>query len=410
MSVVYINSYQFATTGPTLTTWDIGITTSDGNWSLRTASTCNYDVDWGDGQTDTNVSATGTFVQSHTYASSGSYTVKVTLNSGVFRPRFDYTTGSSNTEVVSLGATPTGWSFGTDLSQAFYTLSSLSSVSASMDTSAVTNYFFAWYGCANLASFPLLDTSGGTSFVGTWQGCTSLTSFPLITASSGTDFTATWQNCTGLTSFPLIDVSSGTNFSTTWRSCTSLTSFPLLDTSSGTNFASAWRNCSGLTSFPLLNVSSGTSFAGTWQDCTSLTSFPALNMSSATAVNSAWLNCTGLTSFSLLGTNSVTNFGFAWFGCSNLVNFPANFFDNWTATPGNNCFYYTWYGCTSLSATSVENILNSIATSGRSPSAAGTSATITIDYNASSGTPSISSAVSTLKSRGWIIVLNGVTQ
>lgn len=266
MSVVYINSYQFSAAAPALTTWDIGITTSDGNWSLRTESTCNYDVDWGDGQTDTNVSATGTFVKSHTYASSGSYTVKIKLNSGVFRPRFDYGTGSSNAEVVSLGATPPGWSFGTDLSQAFYALFSLSSVSANMDTSAVTTYYSTWLYCTNLASFPLLDTSGGTSF------------------------------------------------------------------------ASAWRNC------------------------------------------------------------------------TSLVSFPANFFDNWTATPGSNCFYYAWAGCTSLSATSVENILNSIATSGRSPSGSGSSVTITIDYNASSGTPSISSAVSTLKSRGWIIVLNGVTQ
>jgi len=362
MSVVYINSYQFSAAAPALTTWDIGITTTDGNWSLRTESTCNYDVDWGDGQTDTNVSATGTFVKSHTYASSGSYTVKVKLNSGVFRPRFDYGTGSSNAEVVSLGATPPGWSFGTDLSQAFYALFSLSSVSANMDTSAVTNYF------------------------------------------------TTWRDCTSLTSFPLLNTSSGTTFSSAWQNCTSLTSFPLLNTSSGTNFGSAWRKCSGLTSFPLIDVSSGTSFAGTWQDCTSLTSFPALNMSSATAVNSAWFSCTGLTSFPLLGTNRVTNFSFAWFGCSNLVNFPANFFDNWTATPGTNCFYYTWFGCTSLSATSVENILNSIATSGRSPSGSGSSVTITIDYNASSGTPNISSAVSTLKSRGWIIVLNGVTQ
>jgi hypothetical protein len=362
MSVVYINSYQFSAAAPALTTWDIGITTTDGNWSLRTESTCNYDVDWGDGQTDTNVSATGTFVQSHTYASSGSYTVKVTLNSGDFRPRFDYGTGSSNTEVVSIGATPPGWSFGSDLGFSFYATFSLSSVSSGLDASYVT------------------------------------------------DFSSTWRNCTSLTSFPLLDVSSGTNFGATWQDCTSLTSFPLLDTSSGTFFSSTWRNCSGLTSFPLLNVSNGTSFSAAWQNCSGLTSFPALNMSSATTVSTAWLNCTGLTSFPLLGTNSVTTFFYAWFGCSNLVNFPANFFDNWTATPGNNCFYYTWYGCTSLSATSVENILNSIATSGRSPSGPGTSSTITIDYNASSGTPSISSAVSTLKSRGWIIVLNGVTQ
>jgi len=338
MSVVYINSYQFSAAAPALTTWDIGITTTDGNWSLRTESTCNYDVDWGDGQTDTNVSATGTFVQSHTYASSGSYTVKVTLNSGDFRPRFDYGTGSSNTEVVSLGATPPGWSFGTNLSQAFYALFSLSSVSANMDTSAVTNYFSAW------------------------------------------------------------------------RDCTSLTSFPLINTSSGILFTAAWYGCNKLTSFPLINTSSGVNFSNAWQNCSALTSFPALNLSNATQLDFAWVNCSALTNFLVTSANKCTNFYIAWFGCSNLVNFPANFFDNWTATPGSNCFYYAWAGCTSLSATSVENILNSIATSGRSPFGPGTSSTITIDYNASSGTPSISSAVSTLKSRGWIIVLNGVTQ
>lgn len=336
MSVVYINSYQFAITGPT--TWDIGITTTDGNWSLRTGSTCNYDVDWGDGQTDTNVSATGTFVKSHTYASSGSYTVKVKLNSGVFWPRFDYTTGSSNTEVISLGATPPGWSFGTSLSSAFSTTSSLSSVSSSLDVSYVTNFLSAW------------------------------------------------------------------------RSCTSLTSFPLINTSSGVFFGSAWNGCNNLTSFPLINTSSGVNFTSAWQNCSALTSFPALNLSNATQLDFAWLGCSALTNFSVTSANKCTNFYVAWYNCSNLVNFPANFFDNWTATPGASCFYFAWSGCTSLSATSVENILNSIATSGRSPSGSGTSATITIDYNASSGTPSISSAVSTLKSRGWIIVLNGVTQ
>ena len=313
MSVVYINSYQFSAAAPALTTWDIGITTSDSNWSLRTVSTCNYDVDWGDGQTDTNVSASGFFAQSHTYASSGSYTVKIKLNSGSLKPRLDFEPNSSNIEVVSIGATPPGWSFGSDLSFSFYLMPSLSSVSSSLDVSYVTS------------------------------------------------------------------------------------------------FSSTWRNCTSLTSFPLLDVSSGTSFAGTWQGCSGLTSFPALNMSSATAVNAAWFSCTGLTSFPLLGANSATTFSFAWYGCTSLVSFPASFFDNWTATPGASCFYFAWSGCTSLSATSVENILNSIATSGRSAPSSGNKE-ITIDYNASSGTPSISSAVSTLKSRGWIIVLNGVTQ
>jgi hypothetical protein len=68
----------------------------------------------------------------------------------------------------------------------------------------------------------------------------------------------------------------------------------------------------------------------------------------------------------------------------------------------------TWLNCSSLTATSVENILNSIDTSGQS--APSSDVDITIDYNAASGTPNISTAVSNLKSRGWTITLNGVTQ
>jgi hypothetical protein len=67
-----------------------------------------------------------------------------------------------------------------------------------------------------------------------------------------------------------------------------------------------------------------------------------------------------------------------------------------------------WDNCTSLTATSVENILNSIDTSGQSAPASGVD--ITIDYDAGTGTPSVSTAVTNLKSRGWTITLNGVAQ
>jgi hypothetical protein len=151
-----------------------------------------------------------------------------------------------------------------------------------------------------------------------------------------------------------------TNFSNYWRSWSEITVFPLIDTSSGTNFSFAWLGCSGLTSFPLIDTSSGTNFSQSWRFCSSLTTF------------------------------------------------PANFFDNWTATPANNCFVNTWDACINLTATSVENILNSIDTSGRSAPASGVD--ITIDYNAGSGTPNVSTAVTNLKSRGWTITLNGVAQ
>jgi len=110
----------------------------------------------------------------------------------------------------------------------------------------------------------------------------------------------------------------------------------------------------------------------------------------------------------LIDVSSGTTFAYAWFSCSGLTSFPANFFDSWTGTPGNGCLANAWAGCTSLTATSVENILNSIDTSGQSAPASGPD--ITIDYNAASGTPNISTAVTNLKSRGWTITLNGVAQ
>jgi len=103
-----------------------------------------------------------------------------------------------------------------------------------------------------------------------------------------------------------------------------------------------------------------------------------------------------------------SDFNYAWYSCSGLTTFPANFFNSWTGTPANNCFAQAWRFCSSLTATSVENILNSIDTSGQSAPAIGPD--ITIDYNAASGTPNISTAVTNLKSRGWTITLNGVLQ
>jgi hypothetical protein len=162
----------------------------------------------------------------------------------------------------------------------------------------------------------------------------------------------------------LINTSSGISFGYAWRGCNSLTSFPLIDTSSGTNFGGAWYNCNSLTSFPLINTSSGTTFSGAWQLCSSLTDF------------------------------------------------PAGFFDSWAGTPVNQCFYLTWDGCSSLTATSVDNILVSIAASGVSaPSGTGTNdKKITIDYDGTTLLGTTATAIATLQSRNWAIYLNNVLQ
>ena len=321
-------------------------------------------------------------------------------------------------------------SSGTNFYSAWQSCSSLTSFPL-IDTSSGTNFQNAWYNCNSLTSFPAIDTSSGTNFTATWEYCSGLTSFPLINTASGDRFTQTWSGCSSLTSFPSIDTSSATITARTWRYCSSLTSFPLLDLSNSTNFEQCWNGCTGLTSFPLIDTSSGTNFAYAWQDNNSLTSFPSIDTSSATTFDHSWYNCSSLTSFPLLDTSSGTNFyqtwrgcsftsfpsintsagtnfGYAWYGNNSLTTFPANFFDSWTGTPVNNCFLNAWLGCNSLTATSVENILNSIDTSGQSAPASGVD--ITIDYDTGTGTPSISTAVTNLKSRGWTITLNGVAQ
>jgi len=388
------------------------VTPGVNTFSLITANPSPVDavIYWGDGNYEvTTLEARGTsspLLTNHTYSTPGTYTIQIYNARGL---RFYYNNNAEGDKIIALGATPGNFSFATNLARAWLGSVNLTAIDSGMNLSGVTDFSYAWQNCTSLTSFPVLDTSSGTVFSYAWSGCTGLTSFPVLDTSSGISFNLAWYNCTSLTSFPVLDTSSGTNLSNAWQNCTSLTSFPVLDTSSGTNLSSAWSGCSGLTSFPALDTSSGSNFSATWQNCTSLTSFPALDTSSGSGFDSTWSGCSGLTSFPVLNISKGTSFSSAWSGCTSLTSFPAGFFDSWAPTVvSSGCFLNTWANCTSLTATSVENILNSIDFSGRnSPS---TSKNITISYNASSGTPNISTAVTNLKARGWVITLNGVTQ
>ncbi len=334
-------------------------------------------------------------------------------------------------------------SSGTNFNASWYGCTSLENFPSELDLSSGTNFSQSWQSCTSLEEFPgTLDLSSGTDFNNCWLSCTSLEEFPgTLDLSSGTNFSTCWYNCNSLTEFPgTLDLSSGTNFNYSWGTCSSLTEFPSeLDLSSGTNFSYCWYNCNSLTEFPSeLDLSSGTNFSYCWKSCTSLEDFPALDLSSGTSFYACWHSCSSLESFpSDLDLSSGTNFAYCWYGCSSLENFPseldlssgtnfylcwynctsledfpANLFDYWSpGTAGSYCFQYAWDGCSSLTATSVENILNSIATSGVDAPASG-SPDITIDYDDGTGPPDITSAVTTLKacSPAWTITLNGVAQ
>jgi hypothetical protein len=358
-------------------------------------------VDWGDGVVETLTTA------AHTFTNGGGYhDIGFRLNSGTFFRPIINSNATYKDRVIATGPAPASMKFNAE--RAFFACSNLRGLDATVDFAGGTSLVNAFYNCSNLVDFPLANTSAVTDFNSTWRGCSSLTRFPLINTSAGTDFGAAWHTCSGLTSFPLINTSNGTNFVSTWINCSSLTSFPLINTAAATNLGNAWLGCSSLTSFPLINTSAGTNFSSAWLGCSSLTSFPLINTAAATNLAFAWRDCSSLTSFPLLNTAAGTSFSNAWRSCSSLTSFPANFFDSWTGTPVANCFLNAWDGCSALTATSVENILNSIDTSGQSAPASGVN--ITIDYNASSGTPSVATAITNLQSRDWTITLNGVLQ
>jgi len=344
--------------------WRIGIDTGvTTDFSLITYGTCNFDVNWGDGSTETvdNVGPTTTFTTTHNYSTPGTYTVEIDLNSGDFFPY--YNSDAAGDELVTLGDTPAGWSFGTTLQHAFR-------------------------GSGNLITVGDIDTSSVTSFNNTWQGCYRLTSFPFINTSLGTDFTQSWADCTGLNSFPVIDTSSGTNFSYTWNNCRGLTSFPLIDTSGGTTFISAWKDCRSIDNISAL----GEQY-----------SFPQIVTSSATSFQAAWQGCISLTSFPLLDASKVSTFYGAWVGCSSLADFPANMFDT-TGALSSASFGTTWSGC-ALTAQSIENILVSLQTnqavSGK------TGVTVSLDGGTNAAKSTWSAAANTayddLVAASWVI-------
>lgn len=165
------------------------------------------------------------------------------------------------------------------------------------------------------------------------------------------------------------------------------------DTSAVTNFLRAWRG-TGLVSFPPLDAGSGLNFFSAWEGCGSLTSFPLIN------------------------ANNATTFGQCWLFNSSLADFPSGFFDSWDPSIiSSRVFDRTWEGCTSLTPTSVENILVSIDTSGKYGTDTGTSggtvladSAIDIDYDGSGLSAATTTAITNLKIKNWQVNINGVLQ
>ena len=219
-----------------------GITSTGGDFTLRSDGTVNYAVDW-DSSGGYQESTSNALVNTYT---AGNYDL-VVYSDDVYRPYFNNVTADVD-QITSVVINP-GANLGDNLVRGWEGGDNITSFECPFEvTSNVTNLNNAWRFLNSLTSFPLIDTSSCTSFSNTWSACSSLTSFPLIQTSSGESFANCWLNLNSLVSFPQLNFSSGTRFRSAWRGCTTLLNFPanVFDTTgtlSTDAFDIAWLNC-----------------------------------------------------------------------------------------------------------------------------------------------------------------------
>ena len=180
---------------------------------------------WGDGTNSTGVNGNNT----HVYAASGIYTVKIEsrLFGGIY-----FNNLGDKAKITKIA------NYGQGVSR------------------LNINSFF---GCSSLLSIDIGNiVSNGADASNQYRGCTALTTVPLFDLSSVTNASAMFYQCTALTTVPLFDLSKVTNASYMFYQCSKLTTVPLFDLSSVIDATNMFRNCTSLTTIPLLDLSSCT--------------------------------------------------------------------------------------------------------------------------------------------------------
>ena len=254
--------------------WELTVQTTGASeaYSLDINSGTDIDVtiNWGDG-TITNYNSTG--IKSNTYASAGTYSVRVygTMTAGNIRQ--DSTGTYANAPKVKATSAIigiTGWS---KFESTFRNtrITTLPADTFKIHTAVSSAGFFRTFsGCTSLTTIPtdLFRYNTAVSIDGFYQtfyNCTSLTTIPTDlfrynTAVSSGGFIGTFFGCTSLTTIPTDTFRyntsvSASGFNATFNGCTSLTSIPTdlfrYNTAVSTSgFREAFRNCTSLTTIP----------------------------------------------------------------------------------------------------------------------------------------------------------------
>jgi len=256
------------------------------------ATTETVKIYWGDGTNSTGVNGNNT----HVYAASGVYTVKI--ESRLFGGIYFNNLGDKAkiTKIANYGQGVSRLNIGS-----LYGCSSLLSIDIGNIVSNGADASNQYRGCTALTTVPLLNLSSVTNAYAMFAYCTTLTTVPLFNLSNCTSTQSMFYECTSLTTVPLFDLSKVTDASYMFYLCTPLTTVPLFNLSNCTSTHSMFYLCSSLTTVPLLNLSSVTDAYAMFRNCTSVTTVPLLNLSNCT-------NATNMFSGVTLTTQSYSDF------------------------------------------------------------------------------------------------------
>lgn len=170
---------------------------------------------------------------------------------------------------------------GRDYSYLFNNNTTMTELTANLNTSKGTTFDSMFNKCKSLTSVALFDTSSGTSFNSMFYECDNLKTIPAFNTSKGTDFAYMFYYCGLLESIPQLDVGNGTTFSNMFCYATEITTMPALNTSKGTNFGSMFKYCQELTSIDGLDLDRAEGTYKMTAGCLKLTNLTLYNVRSS---------------------------------------------------------------------------------------------------------------------------------
>jgi surface protein len=342
---------------------------------LKDGHNYNATVYWGDGNSSEITSPTDPDA-THTYASSGDYTVMVSGTATAW----SFANGGDGAKLISVDRLgDLGW---TDLGLAFAGCTNLESfTTAATDTSAVTDMNGMFYNAASLTSIDLssFNTSAVTDMSSMFYGATSLNSSNLtsfntsaVTDMSSMFYGATSLNSSNLTSF---DTSNVTDMRWMFRDAQSLTSLDLnsFNTSKVTHVGYMFSNANSLTGLDLssFNTSAVTDMKNMFADTTSLTSLDvsSFNTSAVSDMIRMFSGSRGLTNLNLTSfdTSSVTDMGWMFAFTDSLTSLNLTSFNTSAVTTMSNMFEDTALTGIDVSSFNTSSVINMNAMFGNTP-------------------------------------------